>query len=403
MDATNSPLENKIDDRSESMDTIKLNSNSTMHNARFFVIKRKEGSFQNISPFLIQKSLHSIIGDVKGVKKLRSGDLLVEVTTANQALNLSKCTALAHIPVSVTAHNSLNFSRGVIYERDLLYTSEAEILENLRQQNICNVRRITSRRDGVVTPTPLLTLTFETPTLPSFITAGYLRCAVRPYIPNPLRCFECQRFGHSKQSCRGTLTCARCAEPGHDSDNCSKTQKCVNCKGDHPSYSRACPSWKKEKEIQTLKYKNGISYPEARKIVNSRTPMVGVSYSAALSTAPKSTKSIATQTEPIVNYPKQVNAKTVTKSPTKTVKPSTNSKPQQKKVTTKKKLPPSKILKDSKTPLKVKLNRRDFLRNRPTLADDYDDPLKVYVSSEEDTGVDNLSESEVGFFKSTPR
>ncbi|GBN08076.1 hypothetical protein AVEN_273830-1 [Araneus ventricosus] len=43
-----------------------------------------------------------------------------------------------------------------------------------------------------------------------------MRLSVRPYIPNPLRCFKCQRFGHSKTSCRGTLTCARCAEVGHD-------------------------------------------------------------------------------------------------------------------------------------------------------------------------------------------
>ncbi|GBM49962.1 hypothetical protein AVEN_34930-1 [Araneus ventricosus] len=42
------------------------------------------------------------------------------------------------------------------------------------------------------------------------------------------RCFKCQRFGHSKTSCRGTLTCARCAEVGHESTDCTRTEKCVN-------------------------------------------------------------------------------------------------------------------------------------------------------------------------------
>ncbi|GBO11583.1 hypothetical protein AVEN_202519-1 [Araneus ventricosus] len=41
-----------------------------------------------------------------------------------------------------------------------------------------------------------------------------MKLAVRPFIPNPLRCFKCQRFGHSQTNCRGTLTCARCAEKG---------------------------------------------------------------------------------------------------------------------------------------------------------------------------------------------
>ncbi|GBN01705.1 hypothetical protein AVEN_211119-3, partial [Araneus ventricosus] len=45
---------------------------------------------------------------------------------------------------------------------------------------------------------------------------------------NPLRCFKCQRFGHSKTSCRGTLTCARCAEVGPESTDCTRTEKCVN-------------------------------------------------------------------------------------------------------------------------------------------------------------------------------
>ncbi|XP_055924596.1 uncharacterized protein LOC129956690 [Argiope bruennichi] len=109
-----------------------------------------------------------------------------------------------------------------------------------------------------------------------------MKFAVRPYFPNPLRCFKCQRFGHSQDSCRGTLICARCAEAGHDSSACTKPEKCVNCKDSHTSFSRSCSAWKFEKEVIAEKVKKDISYIEARQIVKSRTPPPGVSYASVV-------------------------------------------------------------------------------------------------------------------------
>ncbi|GBN04891.1 hypothetical protein AVEN_124499-1 [Araneus ventricosus] len=109
-----------------------------------------------------------------------------------------------------------------------------------------------------------------------------MRLSVRPYIPNPLRCFKCQRFGHSKTSCRGTLTCARCAEVGHDSSQCTAAEKCVNCKEAHTSFSRNCSAWKLEKEIVATKIKKQIPYSEARKLVKSQTAASATSYSSVV-------------------------------------------------------------------------------------------------------------------------
>ncbi|XP_067123190.1 uncharacterized protein [Centruroides vittatus] len=201
------------------------------------------------SPFLIQKLFESTIGHLKKIQKLRSGDLLIEAASSQQSAKLLNMTSLGDIKVTITPHASLNSSRGVISEIDLMSEDESDIQIGLLDQGVTAVQRISIRPDGKLIPTKHLILTFGKPTLPSFVTAGYLRCPVRPYIPNPLRCFKCQRFGRSQTSCRGKSVCAQCGTEGHQSTECTNTPCCVNCKDAHPAYSRKCPAWQREKEV----------------------------------------------------------------------------------------------------------------------------------------------------------
>ncbi|GBM28824.1 hypothetical protein AVEN_241848-1 [Araneus ventricosus] len=239
-------------------------------------------TFHNVSPFVVAKALSASVGEVKTTRKLRSGDLLVEVSSSKQAKQIIKLKSLSNIPISVQPHGMLNSSKGVISVGELFNDTIEHILEELRPQSVKQVQRISIRRDGKLIPTKHLVLTFSKPKLPQHIMAGYIRCPVRPYIPNPLRCYKCQHFGHSKPNCRGTLTCARCAVAGHESNDCTAKEKCVNCKGDHPSFSRSCPSWKMEKEVVTLKFRNNISYPEARNLVKARISPACTSYASVL-------------------------------------------------------------------------------------------------------------------------
>ncbi|GFW25066.1 uncharacterized protein TNCV_3155691 [Trichonephila clavipes] len=173
------------------------------------------------------------------------------------------------------------------------------------------------------------------PEIPQSVKAAYLHSPDRPYIPNPLRCFQCQRFRHSKIVCRGQPTCSRCAEVGHDSADCKAKERCVNCKGDHSSFSRSCPTWILEKEITAVKIKNKLSYPEAQRVVSSRTPVSEKGYASATSktyvstaiqvdaiTAPtsetaESIKPIAVDTLKTVSTPRYVKKKQQ-KTPRKT-------------------------------------------------------------------------------------
>ncbi|GBM88722.1 hypothetical protein AVEN_196775-1 [Araneus ventricosus] len=194
----------------------------------FFLIKRvstSDESFHSVSPFLVEKAITGSIGDVKSTKKLRSGDLLVEVQSRKQSEQIVKLKKFSNIPIAVSSHATLNSSKGVITCGELLNVPTEEILNELRGQGVSHVRRISIRRDGQLLNTKHLILTFNSAKLPENIKAGYMRLSVRTYIPNPLRCFKCQRFGHSKTSCRGTLTCARCAEVGHESTDCTRNRE----------------------------------------------------------------------------------------------------------------------------------------------------------------------------------
>ncbi|GBN23787.1 hypothetical protein AVEN_104396-1 [Araneus ventricosus] len=178
-------------------------------------VSENNENFGNVSPFLVEKAITGSVGTVTSTKLMRSGDLLVEVASRQQALQIRKLQALSTLSVYVKSHETLNTSKGVITCGRLLNLPIEEITHELSGQGVKDVRRIKIRRDGGLVPTKHFILTFNTPRLPEYIKAGYVRCSVRPYIPNPLRCFKCQRFGHSKTNCRGTLTCSRCAVAGH--------------------------------------------------------------------------------------------------------------------------------------------------------------------------------------------
>lgn len=57
----------------------------------FLVIKREEGDFTNINPFLISRTLKRIVGDLKNVCKVRDG-LLVETIINKEQTRLLEIT-----------------------------------------------------------------------------------------------------------------------------------------------------------------------------------------------------------------------------------------------------------------------------------------------------------------------
>ncbi|GFU99349.1 uncharacterized protein TNCV_1900941 [Trichonephila clavipes] len=98
------------------------------------------------SPFAIQRALKGIGGDSKSVKKLRSGDLLIETVSTLQTKSFLSAKTFLYCPLIVTIHRSLNSCRGAISEPDFLCASETEILVGLSDQGVFHVRRITIKK-----------------------------------------------------------------------------------------------------------------------------------------------------------------------------------------------------------------------------------------------------------------
>lgn len=114
------------------------------------------------------------------------------------------------------------------------------------------------------------------------------------------------------------LSMVQCSEFGHDSKSCKNAERCANCKSDHTTYSRSCPNWIFEKEILAKKVTQDHSYPEARKLVESRNPSIGVSYISILKQQSRPVRDISTQTEPSFSpsiSPTTVPSSTIKKKP----------------------------------------------------------------------------------------
>lgn len=261
---------------------IKLENNFKLKNTspgpKYLVLSRNDENknMSNISPFFIKKAVDAAVsGTVEKCHKCRNGTVLIQTKNVNQAEKLLKLSSLTDtINVQVSEHNSLNQMKGVIFFRDFIYLSDQEILENLAEQRVTEIRRFTKNIDNVRIQTGLFTLTFDSCTLPEFIKIGYEVVNIRPYIPLPVRCMNCYKFGHLRLNCKKEQTCPNCSETYHlkENEDCQKEPKCTNCNNKHSSLDRTCIIFVKEKEIQRIKTIEKVDMREAIRRYRMRNP-----------------------------------------------------------------------------------------------------------------------------------
>ena len=170
----------------------------------------------------------------------------------------------------------------------LKHETEESITEYLKTQGC---KCFTIKKDGNLIETNTLLLTFNTTTLPKSLKKFYRIIPVEVYIPNPLRCFNCQRFGHHENGCPelpGSV-CEKCGmgDFDHHTNACKLEAKCVNCHKNHLSKSNQCEIWKKEKEIMKIKVTQKITYLEAKKIQENQSEVTFAKVVQSLNTKPE--------------------------------------------------------------------------------------------------------------------
>ena len=74
---------------------------------------------------------------------------------------------------------------------------------------------------------------------------------MRAYVPNPLRCFIYQAYGHVAVCKREIPRCEKCLG-GHDTRECVVSVGkvvCLNCRGTHGAADHKCPVREKQVEV----------------------------------------------------------------------------------------------------------------------------------------------------------
>ena len=142
-----------------------------------------------------------------------------------------------------------------------------EVKREVKGGKVIEAKRLQTYKAGTKAESLSVMITFEK-TLPAEVRMGWINFKVREFIPQPIRCYKCQRMGHTASQCKGKQRCVKCGGD-HEWEKCEKDTKpkCCNCGGEHSAAYAGCTVIKQAKEVQRYKIVNKVSYAEAARSV----------------------------------------------------------------------------------------------------------------------------------------
>lgn len=235
---------------------------------KVFVRLEQEGAtFEDWNPTHLTKALHTDFGEVRSAKKTMSGGLIVVCKDEEQQKKAITVNKLNGKKVKCTVVFDKKLIRGVISGIPLS-ESISDVVGGIKNVKVKEAKRLKTKREGVLTDSLSILLTFDEAKLPDKVFIGYMSYDVRVYVPPPLRCFKCQKYGHIAAVCKGKLRCSKCSGE-HEYGKCEKDAKlkCSNCGGEHSSAYRGCEVSKRMQEVQRIRVTEGMSYAQAARKV----------------------------------------------------------------------------------------------------------------------------------------
>ncbi len=260
---------------------------------RIIFIKALEGNLQDGNQMQLKKALLKIDSSLENQQvKFVKGNLRILCNSRDQKAKLMSINKLHQTEVEVSEHNALTRKSGdyekfhkIIIFGVPKYMDVEYLIEETGATEVKRMLKYDAALDKRV-ETENVILTYDT-IPPTEVYIAYRKYNAKHYDPPPLRCFNCQVYGHTQSVCKSKIKCPRCAGE-HKIDDClvgkgqesdggsSAGLKCGNCGLNHSSAYRGCEYYLKSKEIMQYKTLHKMSYAEAaRNMAREKSNEVG--------------------------------------------------------------------------------------------------------------------------------
>ena len=311
----------------------------TSHTAPF-VLAPKKGKFKPITTDLLQKlnnmvymkgvscnivktlavakadeftsCMNSYCGELDKIEVVKDS-LRLTCTSQDQKEKLMELTNILDLEVRVTLPFSIMKSynsneniaelttktKSATWKKGVIKTPIDMDIETIKNYSgAIWAHRITTKINEHIKETPSVIIAFEE-TLPERVKIGFFAFKVDQYIPKPIRCTKCQRFGHKAKDCKKEETCPRCAGP-HAYEHCTmevNALKCINCGGPHSAAYKGCEKFKSVTAALKSTVVEGISYRDALKNQNIQARALKQNNQMTIQKQTAEKSDAATQTE----------------------------------------------------------------------------------------------------------
>jgi hypothetical protein len=232
-------------------------------------------SIANSKALAMKKDLIAQIGPNNSIK-LIGKSLRITCSDLGQKTKLQAVKSLLNQDVEVTEPYAVTKPSQApatpASKRGIIFGLSTDIcIEDIKEELEADyVHRLQKREDGVMKDTTTIVFSRASGIMPEYVCVAFRNRPVRAYVPQPMRCYHCQAFGHKQMKCKSKLKCPRCGG-AHIYSACTEneTLTCPNCKGNHSAAYRGCPKYEQVQAALTTSVTQKMSYADAAKQVKN--------------------------------------------------------------------------------------------------------------------------------------